>query len=90
MIYLAEMRFNLFDKIALGLRTNQFVNNFTILDEQDSRDAGDAIIHGQLRIMVHIHLTHVHFTVILFGELFNDRANGATRATPLCPEIHYG
>ena len=41
---ISKMLVNLFDKIGLGLGTKQLVDSLAALDEEDGRNAGDAII----------------------------------------------
>jgi len=61
------MGLDLFFQKGLWSSADMLVYHFTILDKQDSRYTGDAIIHGNFRIMVHIHLADFYFTRIFFG-----------------------
>lgn len=83
------MRLDLLYEVGFRLRAYQLVYHLATLDEEDSRDAGDAIVYRQLRIMVDIDLTYIDLAVVFFGQLFNDWPDGATRTTPFCPKVYY-
>lgn len=60
------MRFDLLNEVGLGLSANQLIDYLTVLDEQDSGDAGNAIVNGQLRVVVDIYFTYIDLAVIFF------------------------
>lgn len=60
------MRFDLLYEVGLGLSADQLVYYLTILYEKYGGDAGNAIVNGQLRVMVNIHLTYIDLAVIFF------------------------
>lgn len=60
------MLFDLFYKIALGLRANQFVYYFTTFDEDDGGDGSYVKAGRQLRVQVHVYFAHVYLAVVFF------------------------
>ena len=66
MIVYLYVRFDLFYEVGLGLSANQLVNDLAVLYEQDSGNAGYAIVDGQLRVVVDIHFTYVDLAIIFF------------------------
>jgi len=59
------MRLDLLYEVGFGLSANQLVYYLTILDEKYGGDAGNAIVNGQLRIVVNIHLAYIDLAVVL-------------------------
>lgn len=84
------MLLNLFNEIGFGLCANQLVHYFTTFDKKDSGYRSNAIVNAQLRVVVNIHFTYVHFAGIFLAQLLDNGTDSAARATPFCPEINYG
>ena len=81
---------NLFYKIAFGLSAYELVYYLAIFNEQDGGNGRDAIIHAHLRVFVNVHLTYVHFAIILFGQFINYGTDSAAWATPFRPKVNNG
>src|ERR1700761_8135244 len=85
-----EMRFDLLNEVGFGLCSNQLVYNFPTLDKEDSGNAGDTIVYGQLRIVIDINLSYIDLAVVFLGQFFNDGTDSATGPAPFCPEVYDG
>src|SRR6476469_5075604 len=83
-----QMLFNLFYKVAFGLSTNELIHDLSTTDKKDRRYRRNAIIHADLRIVVHIYFTDVNLSVVLFRQFFDNRTDRAAGATPLCPKVY--
>ena len=81
---------NFFIKNRLWRHAHLFVYHFTILNEQYTRYAGNTIIDGQVRILIHIYLTHIYLALILFMQGIDRWAQRKTRSAPWSPEINNG
>src|SRR5882762_12044770 len=82
------MGLDLLNEVGLGLSANQLIYYLATLDEKDRRNAGDAIINGELRVVVYIHLSYIDLAVIFFRKFFDHGSDGATRSTPFSPKIY--
>lgn len=82
------MLLDLFHEVGLRLGANQLVYHFAIFNEQDSRNGSNAVIDGDLWVVVHVHFTYIHFLRILFGEFFNNGSDSAARSTPFSPKVN--
>ena len=60
------MGFDLFNKVSLRLGTHELVNHLAVLDEQNGRNRGDAVVHAHLGVLVNVYLAHVYLTSIFF------------------------
>src|SRR6185437_3676657 len=85
---LLEVRLDLLDEVGFWLRADQFVDNLAALDEQDGGDAGDAVVYGQLRIMVDIDLPDVDSAVVFLRQFFDDGSDRAAGTAPFRPKIN--
>ena len=84
------MSFDLFYKIAFGLRTNQFIDHLAPFNEKDSRNGGNTVVHGDLWVVVNVHFTYVHFTIIFLGKFFDHGSDRTAGPAPFCPKVNYG
>ena len=63
---LAEVCFDLFYEVALWLGAHELVYHLAVLDEQNGRNRGDAVVHAHLGVLVHINLSYINLTSIFF------------------------
>jgi len=84
------VRFDLLYEVGFRLSTYELVYYLTVLDEEDSGDAGDAIVDGKLGIVVHVDFTYIDLICIFFGQFLDDGSDCATGSTPFSPKVYYG
>ena len=78
-------------QILFGLKSDGFFSQFSIFENQKSRNAGDAITLSQFNIGVYIDFSNFYFSCGLGCDFINDRSCHATRTAPVRPEIQkYG
>src|SRR3546814_7803265 len=85
---LRELRFQLARQYRLGHGADLFVNDLTSLEEQQRRNIPDAEFHGNLRIMIHVHLSNHRFAFVFLGQLFHNRSYHAAGSAPFRSEEH--
>jgi len=79
----------LFVENTLRGGANLLIHHLAVLDEEHTRDAGNAIVDREVWVLVHIHLAYIYLAVIFFRKGVNRRAEGKARAAPWRPEIYY-
>ncbi len=75
-------------QLSLGLGTDQFVDNLTILKEKDGGNVADTKLHSQLLVLLNIALTDSNLAVVLLCQFGNNGSNHTAGAAPCCPEIN--
>ena len=68
---------------ADGLR-----RHLAVLEEEERGDAVDAVLGGEIRRFVHIHLADLDLPRLLGGDLGDERREHLARSAPRRPEVH--
>jgi hypothetical protein len=72
---------------ALGARTNQALNFFAILENDQGRDALDTKLTGPLGVFVGVDFGDGELALVCLGQIFERLRDGAAGAAPGRPEI---
>src|SRR5690606_5587819 len=72
----------------LGLQADKLVDRLAVLEQDQRRNAHDAELRCQLRLLVDVDLADRRLTCKLAGELLYDWKLHLARAAPRRPEIH--
>lgn len=72
----------------LGLRTDDGLDDLTVLEHLHRGDGGDLVGRSRLGVLVNVQLDDLDLVAVLFGDLVEDRADSAAGTTPLCPEVN--
>ena len=75
-------------QLCLGYGTDHTADLPAILEEDQRRDAHDAVVASHVGAIVHVHLDGAQAALILAGQLLNHRTDQAARAAPGRPEVH--
>src|SRR5208282_2670337 len=73
--------------VVLRAIADELLHDLSILEDEQSWNAGDFVAHGGSAVAVHVHLSDLDFALILAGQLFHDGSDRAAGATPGCPKI---
>ena len=65
------------------------VNNISVLEENEGRDASDAVVHRNVITLVYIAFADDSLVCIFVCEFLYDRSDGLAWAAPCCPEVNY-
>ena len=60
-----KQRFQFLNEYVFGNRTNAFVHDFSILEEQDGGYIPDSIFHADVSVVIHVHFAHYRSTVLV-------------------------
>src|ERR1700712_3382528 len=71
----------------LGTRADDRLHDLAAEVDVHRRDAGDAVLHRGLRVLVDVELEDGELVAVLDGELFENRCDLAARTAPLGPEV---
>src|SRR5690242_6969128 len=74
-------------ELSLGLEPDDLADLLAVLEDEEGRDAPDAVLGGCAWIVVRVELAELDLTVVLLSELVDDGSDHATRATPGGPEV---
>ena len=75
------------DNRLLRLRADDAINHRAVFEDQHRGNAGDLIPRSRLRVVVNVEFGDAVAAVGFGGQLVDDRADDAARATPRRPEI---
>ena len=74
-----------------SLTADDLIHQLSALEEQDGGNGADAVLGGDRRIGVHIHLPDLEtLGLVLLGQLLHDGGDHAARPAPRRPEVHHG
>lgn len=71
----------------LGQSANRAVNLLAVLKHNQRGDAHDAILHGQVLVVVDVAFGNGKLARQFIGNLVNDGREGSTGPAPRCPKI---
>jgi hypothetical protein len=84
---LTDKRREVIDQGNLWLGANDALGRLTVLEYKHGRNANDAVLRGQLTLVVNVYLNDFDLVSVLNGQLLEDWTNLAAWTTPLGPEI---
>ena len=82
------MRRKLFCYCFFWCNTYDFINHFTVFENQNCRNISDAIIYRNLLIVIHIYFSNYRFSFEICRYFLNNRSQHSTWSTPNCPKIN--
>ena len=74
--------------VSLGTKPTICSGDFAAFEDEQRRDAADAVAAGRHVVLVHVHLHDLELAVVLGGNGVHDRSERAAGAAPRCPEVH--
>src|SRR5271165_4318157 len=77
----------LLNRLFWDVADDLFLHLSTFKHEQ-GRDAAHSIPRGSSAVVVDVHLADLHSALVVLGQLFHDRSDGAARSAPNRPEVH--
>ena len=83
------MRLDFSREISLGSSAHMSVDNLSVLEENEGRNASDAIVHRNIVTLIHIALADDGLVCIFVCKLLDDWCYGLAWSAPCCPEINY-
>src|SRR5579859_1356141 len=57
-------------------------------EDPQRRDAHDAVARCDRAVLVHVQLAHAQLTLVLAGQVLDDRGDHLARSAPRRPEVH--
>lgn len=81
------LSFKLLCQHRFGHGTNLFVDNLPAFENEQRRNASDAVSSGNVGVLVDVEFSDYHFPFIVGGKLLDHRAYHLTGATPFGPKI---
>src|SRR5580765_2714800 len=60
-------------QISFAAGADDLVGHFTLLEEQQSRDARNAVLRGERLLLVHVDLADLGATIVFRGEFIQHR-----------------
>lgn len=80
------LRNNLDDFFA-RLNPNHGLLELSALEQEESRNAADAVFRGRLHVLVHVHLGHFEFILMRLGNILDSWRYHPAGHAPLSPKI---
>ena len=74
---------------AGGHQAHLAVDLLAVLEEDDGGDGHDAVAHGQLGLIVHVHLADDGLVAVLLSQLLDHGTQHAAGTAPIGPEVHH-
>src|ERR1044071_816560 len=74
-------------EVRLRHRPDGAIHHLPFLEHDQRRDRGHAELHRDLLVLVDVHLGDDRFSLVVRGELFDDRADDPARSAPRRPEV---
>ena len=84
---LREKFVNGFLNLVLGLMAHKLFRDFSILKENDRRNALDPVFLGRVRVLIHVHFSDYDAVGIDNRDFFDHRAEHSAGPAPLGPKI---
>src|SRR5262245_5432048 len=75
-------------EIFFGSEADDRLNNLSVLEQQDGRDASNLELERGIRVIVDVQLADRHFAGVIGRERVDGRAQPFAWAAPFRPEIH--
>ena len=73
---------------AFGEGADDLVDRLAVLEKDEGGDAADAVLHGNVGVVVHVDFGDVELAVVFEGEVVDGGGDHFAGAAPFGPEVH--
>ncbi len=83
------MLLDLLDEVLFRHYPHRCIHVLAVLEDENTRNRAYGEAHRSVLIRVDVELRNLDSSVILLGDLLDDRCDHVTRAAPRSPEVYY-